>query len=43
MFTKYPGQNPEVNDTRDDQKTAGQDVGSYPIVRTIMIGANINF
>lgn len=43
MFTRYPGQNPEVNDTRDDQKTAGQDVGSYPIVRTIMIGANINF
>jgi hypothetical protein len=43
IFTKYPGQNPEVNDTRDDQKTAGQDVGSYPIVRTVMIGANINF
>ena len=43
VFTSYPGQNPEVNDTRDDQKTAGQDVGSYPIVRTIMIGANINF
>jgi len=43
VFTSYPGQNPEVNDSRDDQKTAGQDVGSYPIVRTIMIGANINF
>lgn len=42
-FTKYPGQNPEVNDNRDSQTTAGQDIGSYPVVRTVMIGANINF
>jgi len=42
-FTKYPGQNPEVNDNRDNQTLAGQDVGSYPVVRTVMIGANINF
>ena len=43
VFTKYPGQNPEVNDTRDTQTTAGLDNGSFPIPRTFMIGANINF
>lgn len=43
VFTKYPGQNPEVNDSRDNQTTAGQDNGSYPVPRTISIGANINF
>jgi TonB-linked SusC/RagA family outer membrane protein len=43
VFTKYPGQNPEVNDTRDTQTTAGQDNGSYPVPRTISLGANINF
>ncbi|WP_198673914.1 TonB-dependent receptor [Chitinophaga alhagiae] len=43
VFTKYPGQNPEVNDTRDQQITAGLDNGSFPIPRTFMIGANINF
>lgn len=43
VFTKYPGQNPEVNDTRDNQTTAGQDNGTFPIPRTLMFGANINF
>lgn len=43
VFTKYPGQNPEVNDTRDQQISAGLDNGSFPIPRTVMIGANINF
>ena len=43
VFTKYPGQNPEVNDTRDNQTIAGLDNGSYPIPRTFMVGANINF
>jgi len=43
VFTKYPGQNPEVNDTRDSQTTAGLDNGSYPVPRTFMVGANINF
>ncbi|HZE85670.1 MAG TPA: TonB-dependent receptor [Puia sp.] len=43
MFTKYPGQNPEVNDTHDSQTTAGTDNGSFPIPRTMMLGANINF
>ena len=43
MFTKYPGQNPEVNDTKDSQTTAGTDNGSYPVPRTILFGANINF
>lgn len=43
MFTKYPGQNPEVNDTKDSQTTAGLDNGSYPIPRVVMFGANVNF
>lgn len=43
MFTKYPGQNPEVNDTKDSQTTAGLDGGSYPIPIVIMVGANVNF
>jgi hypothetical protein len=43
ILTKYPNQNPEVNDTKDSQTTAGLDNGSYPLPTTIMIGANINF
>lgn len=43
MFTRYPGQNPEVNDTKDSMTTAGNDDGSYPIPRVVMVGANINF
>jgi TonB-dependent starch-binding outer membrane protein SusC len=43
MFTKYPGQNPEVNDTKDNQTQAGLDGGSYPIPVVIMFGANVNF
>ncbi|HEY8968293.1 MAG TPA: SusC/RagA family TonB-linked outer membrane protein, partial [Puia sp.] len=43
MFTKYPGQNPEVNDTKDNQTNAGTDNGSYPVPRVFLVGANINF
>ncbi|MES1160188.1 MAG: SusC/RagA family TonB-linked outer membrane protein, partial [Bacteroidota bacterium] len=43
MFTKYPGQNPEVNDTKDNQTQAGLDNGSYPVPRVFMFGANVNF
>ncbi len=43
MFTKYPGQNPEVNDTKDNQTQAGLDNGSYPIPRVALLGANVNF
>jgi len=43
MFTRYPGQNPEVNDNKDSQTTAGTDNGSYPVPRTVMLGANFNF
>ena len=28
MFTRYPGQNPEDNDTKDNQTQAGLDNGS---------------
>jgi TonB-linked SusC/RagA family outer membrane protein len=43
VFTKYPGQNPEVNDNKDNQTVAGLDNGSFPNPRTFMVGANINF
>jgi len=43
MFTRYPSQNPEVNDTKDNQTQAGLDNGSYPVPRTVLFGANINF
>ncbi|HEY6083596.1 MAG TPA: TonB-dependent receptor, partial [Chitinophagaceae bacterium] len=43
VFTKYPGQNPEVNMTRDNQTTAGLDNGSFPVPRTFLIGTNVNF
>ncbi|UIR56228.1 TonB-dependent receptor [Sphingobacterium sp. SRCM116780] len=43
VFTKYPGQNPEVNDARDDQTKAGLDNGSYPVPRTFTFGLNVNF
>ncbi|HVW60797.1 MAG TPA: TonB-dependent receptor [Puia sp.] len=43
MFTKYPGQNPEVNDTKDNQTQAGLDNGSYPIPVVFLLGANVNF
>jgi hypothetical protein len=43
IFTKYQGQNPEVNDSKDNQTNAGTDNGSYPLPRTFLVGANINF
>jgi hypothetical protein len=43
LLTRYPGQNPEVNDTKDSQTTAGLDAGSYPISRVLLVGANVNF
>ena len=43
MFTKYPGQNPEVNDAKDAATTGGTDNGSYPVPRVFMVGANVNF
>ena len=44
VFTKYSGMNPEANATKDDAVTAyGQDLSTFPIPRTFMIGANFNF
>src|SRR6218665_1610565 len=43
VLTKYPGQNPEVNDNRDNQTRVGTDNGSYPVPRTVMLGLNVNF
>lgn len=44
VFTKYVGQNPEASIGRDDAiGTYGQDLSTFPVPRTIMIGANIGF
>lgn len=47
LFTKYPGNNPEVNQTRannsNDVISPGLDRESYPVPRTISIGTRINF
>lgn len=44
VFTKYKGQNPEASYVRDNGiGVYGQDLSTFPVPRTIMIGANINF
>jgi hypothetical protein len=44
VFTNYNGMNPEANTVRDDAVgTYGQDLNTFPVPRTIMIGTNINF
>jgi len=43
VFTKYKGQNPEVNDIRESSIQIGVDNGSYPVPRTFLIGVNVNF
>ena len=44
VFTKYTGQNPEASIGRDDAVgTYGQDLSTFPVPRTFMIGANFNF
>ena len=44
VFTKYKGQNPEASIGRDDAiGTYGQDLSTYPVPRTLMVGANLNF
>lgn len=43
VFTRYKGQNPEVNDLRESSIQIGVDNGSYPIPRTFLIGINVNF
>lgn len=44
VFTKYKGQNPEASIGRDDAVgTYGQDLSTFPVPRTIMIGANFGF
>ncbi|GAA4804671.1 TonB-dependent receptor [Olivibacter ginsenosidimutans] len=44
VFTKYKGQNPEASIGRDDAiGVFGQDLSTYPVPRTFMLGANISF
>ncbi|GAA4317032.1 TonB-dependent receptor [Mucilaginibacter gynuensis] len=47
LFTKYPGNNPEINAARtnngNDVISPGRDGESYPVPRTVSIGTRINF
>ncbi|MDB5063189.1 MAG: TonB-dependent receptor plug [Mucilaginibacter sp.] len=47
LFTKYPGNNPEVNAARanngNDVISPGRDGEAYPVPRTISIGTRVNF
>jgi TonB-linked SusC/RagA family outer membrane protein len=40
-ITKYTGLDPEI--TNNDNRSAGVDIGSFPLVKQFLIGANINF
>lgn len=40
-ITKYSGYNPEVSLRSSDATTPGEDYGTYPLARTIMIGVNL--
>lgn len=43
-FTKYPGANPEANNTDGNESTAaGIDYGSYPISRRFTLGVQLTF
>ena len=44
VFTHYSGMNPEANSTKDNiTGIYGQDLSTFPIPRTFMIGANFSF
>jgi len=43
-FTKYPGANPEANNSDGNESTAaGIDYGSYPISRRFTFGVQLAF
>jgi TonB-linked SusC/RagA family outer membrane protein len=42
-FTNYPGYNPDVNSRPNDALTQGEDYGTYPLARTILLGINLAF
>ncbi|MDU1890390.1 MAG: TonB-dependent receptor [Dysgonomonas sp.] len=42
-FTKYSGYNPEITDQWGNPLTAGSDVGSTPLPRTLSVGFNLIF
>ncbi|MEP6928152.1 MAG: TonB-dependent receptor [Ginsengibacter sp.] len=40
-ITKYTGLNPDIQST--DERAASIDIGSYPVVRQFLVGANVTF
>ena len=42
-FTNYIGYNPEVSSQPDNALAGGEDYGTYPLARTLTIGANLTF
>ncbi|WP_052732372.1 SusC/RagA family TonB-linked outer membrane protein [Hymenobacter terrenus] len=42
-FSDYPGYDPEVGATGNNQRAAGTDNGTFPIARTVTVGLNATF
>ncbi len=42
-ITDYPGYNPEVNMRPEDPLSQGEDYGTYPLAKSVVLGINLNF
>lgn len=42
-LTDYPGYNPEVNMRPNNPLSQGEDYGTYPLAKSIIVGINLNF
>lgn len=42
-ITDYPGYNPEVNMRPEDPLSQGEDYGTYPLAKSVILGINLNF
>ncbi|MFY0608549.1 MAG: TonB-dependent receptor [Cyclobacteriaceae bacterium] len=42
-LSNYPGYNPEVNMRPNNPLSQGEDYGTYPLAKSVIIGVNINF
>lgn len=43
VITKYSGWNPDVNSFGVSNLSTGFDYGSYPLIKTVLLGINVNF
>ncbi len=42
-FTKFKGYNPEINSRPGNALSSGEDYGTYPLSKTLSVGANLSF